>query len=70
MITLTGLVSIVIYLLVAGCVIGLLFYLIQIVPIPEPYRGWIRVALTVLVVLVIIGFLLSLVTGVPLVRLR
>lgn len=68
-ITLAGLVSIVVYLLVAGCIIGLLFYLIHVVPIPEPYKGWIRIALTVLVILVVIGMLLNFV-GVPIVQLR
>lgn len=66
-ITLAGLVSLIVYLLIAGCVIGLLFYLIQVVPVPEPWKGWIRIALTVLVVLFVIGFLLSLI-GVPIVR--
>ena len=68
-ITLAGLVSLIVYLLIAGCVIGLLFYLIQVVPFPEPYKGWIRIVLTVLVVLFIIGVLLNL-AGVPIVQFK
>ena len=68
-ITLAGLVGLIVYLLIAGCIIGLLFYLIHVVPVPEPYKGWIRIVLTVLVVLFIIGVLLNM-AGVPIVQLR
>lgn len=68
MIGIETLVSIIVTLLIAGCVIGLLFYLISIVPVPEPYKTWIRVVLQVLVVLFLIGLLLSFATGRPLIR--
>jgi hypothetical protein len=68
-ITIAGLVSLIVTLLVFGCIVGLLFYLISIVPIPDPYRGWIKVLLQVLVVLVLIGMLLGFV-GYPIVRIR
>ena len=68
-ITLAGLVSLIVYLLIAGCIIGLLFYLIEVVPIREPYKGWIKIVLTVLVVLFIIGVLLNL-AGMPIVQFK
>lgn len=70
MIGIETLVSIIVTLLIAGCVIGLLFYLIHIVPVPEPYKGWIKVVLQVLVILFLIGLLLSFATGRPIIRLR
>jgi len=70
MIGIESLVSIVVTLLIAGCVIGLLFYLISIVPVPQPYKQWIFVVLNVLVVLFLIGLLISYGTGQPLVRFR
>lgn len=68
MIGIETLVSIIVTLLIAGCIIGLLFYLIHIVPVPEPYKGWIKVVLQVLVVLFLIGLLLSFATGRPIIR--
>jgi|GEM_PF-4621259 hypothetical protein len=68
-ISLPGLVSIVITMLIAGCVIGLLYYLITIVPIREPYKEWILIAFKVLVVLFIIGLLLSF-AGFPIVHFK
>ena len=68
-VSLAGLVQIIIFLLIAGCIIGLLFYLIHILPIPEPYKGWIKIVLQVLVVLFIIGVLLNF-AGVPIIQLK
>jgi hypothetical protein len=67
--SMAGLVSIIITLLIFGCIVGLLFYLIHIVPIPAPYKGWILIVLQVLVVLVLIGMLLGF-AGYPIVTLR
>ena len=66
MISLSGAVGIVVYLVVAGLVFWLLSYLIEIVAPPEPFRKIATVALAVLAVLVVIGILLSLVNGTPL----
>lgn len=68
-ITMSGLVSIIVTLLIFGCIVGLLYYLIQVVPVPEPYKGYIKIVLTVLVILCIIGMLLNL-AGYPLVQFR
>jgi hypothetical protein len=68
-ITMAGLVSIIVTLLIFACVVGLLYYLIQVVPVPEPYKGWIKIVLTVLVILCIIGMLLN-VAGFPIVQFR
>ena len=68
-ITMAGMVSLIVTLLIFGCIVGLLFYLIHIVPVPEPYKTWIKIVLQVLVVLVLIGMLLNF-AGVPLVQIR
>ena len=64
----SGLVSLLVYLIVIGCVFGLLLYLVTIVPIPEPFKGWLRIAVIVIAVLVLIFWLLSLVGGGPVMR--
>lgn len=61
----SGLVSVFIYILIIACVAGLLWYLLSILPIPEPFKGWIRIAFTVVVVIFIIFWLLSLVGAGP-----
>ncbi len=63
MISLSAAVNVFIYLLVAGLVFGLLFWLIQFIGLPEPFNKAARVVLAILAVLVIIGILLSLVGG-------
>lgn len=68
MISLTALVSLVIYLVVAGLIFWLLWWLIGYCGIPEPFNKVARVILAVLAVLVCIGLLLSLVGGTPVFR--
>ena len=58
---LNTLVYFVIYLIVAGCIIGLLLWLIDAVPIPEPFHRIARIAIIVIGVLIVIMLLLSLV---------
>jgi hypothetical protein len=65
-ITLQGLVMVVVYLIVAGLVFWLLWWLVGYVGLPEPFRKVANVVLAVAAVLVIIGILLSL-TGRPLI---
>jgi hypothetical protein len=67
MLSLNTLVYAVVYLIVAGLIFGLLWWLVQYVSLPEPFNKVIRVVLAVLAVLVIIGILLSLV-GHPVIR--
>ena len=67
--TMSGLVSIIVTLLIFGCIVGLLFYLIHVVPVPEPYKSWIKIVLQVLVILVLIGMLLNF-AGVPIITIR
>ena len=68
MISLSGLVWAVVYLVVLGLVFWLLHYLLSAVPLPEPFGRVARVVLVVLAVLVVIFLLLSLVGGGPLFR--
>ncbi len=70
MISLSGAVGIVVYLLVAAVVFALLFWLIEYVggqfPGAEPFVKVARIVLMILAVLVCIGFLVSLTSGRPL----
>jgi len=60
-----SLVYLVIYIVVLGCIIGLLLWLIDAVPIPEPFHRIARIAIIVVGVLILILLLLSLVDGGP-----
>lgn len=68
MISLSGAVTIIIYLLVGGLIFWLLWFLINYINPPEPWKKVANVILMILAVLVIIGILLSLVGGQPLFR--
>lgn len=63
MISLSAAVMVVVYLIVAGLIFGLLWWLIGYCGLPAPFDKVARVVLAVLAVLVIIGILLSLVSG-------
>ncbi len=63
MISLAGAVTIILYLLIAGLVFGLLWWLVSYIAPPEPFAKVARVVLAILAVLVVIGILLSLVGG-------
>ncbi len=61
MISLTAIIYIVIFLIVAGLIFGLLWWLIAYCGLPAPFDKVARVVLAIAAVLVIIGALLSLV---------
>ena len=69
MIGLESLVSLVVYLLVAGLIFWLLWWLVNYLAPPEPFNKVLRVILAVAAVLVVIGILLSLLGGRPVFRL-
>ena len=61
--TIEGLVWAVIYLIIAACIIGLLYYLVVVLIgplLPPPFARWVRIAFLILVVLFAIVFLLHL----------
>ncbi len=64
MISLSGAVQIIVYLVVCGLIYWLLAYLIDAVGLPDPFAKVAKVVLIVLAVLVAISILLSLVGGV------
>jgi hypothetical protein len=68
MISLGAVVTLVLYLIVAGLIFWLLWWLIDYCAVPEPFNKIARIVLAVLAVLVVISLLLSLVGGVPLIR--
>jgi hypothetical protein len=57
-----------VYLIVAGLIFWLLWWLIGYVGLPEPFNKVAHVVLAVAAVLVVIGILLSLTNGTPLFR--
>lgn len=67
-IALSGLVNFVIYLIVAGLIFWLLWWLINYIGLPEPFAKIARVIIAVVAVLFVINLLLSLV-GQPIFRL-
>jgi hypothetical protein len=68
MISLSGAVMVILYLLIAGIVFGLLWWLISYINPPEPFKKIANVVLAILAVLVVIGILISLVNGTPIFR--
>jgi hypothetical protein len=56
-----GLVTLIIYLLVIGILIALIWYVLDAIPIPEPINRIIKIAVIVICCLVIILLLLSMI---------
>lgn len=65
----TSLIMLVVYLIVIGIIVWLLIYLIDNVPLPEPFNRVARVVIMVVGVLIVILLLLQFVgaidTGIP-----
>lgn len=57
------LVNLVVYLIVVGCILGLLLYLVNIAPVPEPWKGWLHFLVIGATILIIIFILLGLIGG-------
>ena len=68
MISIGAAATVIVYLIVAGLVFWLLWWLVGYVGIPEPFNKIANVILAILAVMVIIGILVSLVGGQPLFR--
>jgi predicted PurR-regulated permease PerM len=68
MLSLTGMVTIVVYLIVAGLVFWLLSWLVDYCEVKDPFRKVAKIVLAIMAVLVVIGILLSLVGGTPIFR--
>lgn len=68
MISLSGAVQVLIYLIVAGLIFGLLWWLVGCCGLPEPFDKVCRVVLAVLAVLVLIGILLTFAGSQPIFR--
>lgn len=68
MISLSGVIGTVVYLVVIGLVFWLLWWALGKINPPEPFRKVAEVVLVLLAVLVVIGLLLSLVGGGPVFR--
>jgi hypothetical protein len=68
MISISAAVTTIVYLIVAGLIFWLLWWLVNYCNPPEPFRKIANVVLAILAVLVVIGILLSLVTAQPIFR--
>lgn len=68
MISLSGAITIVVQLVVAGLVFWLLYWLVNFINPPEPFKKTATVILAILAVLVVIGLLLSFSGGGPIFR--
>lgn len=66
---LSVLVHLLVWIIIVGCIFGLLWWLIGFVGLPEPFNKIARVAVAVIAVLLLINVLLGLV-GTPLIRMR
>jgi hypothetical protein len=60
-----ALLNLVIYLIVLGCIVGLLLYLVSIAPIPEPFKGWLWFIVMAFAIIAVIYVLLGLLGGQP-----
>lgn len=69
MLSAAALVNILIWIIILGCIFGLLWWLIGYVGLPEPFNKVARIVIAVVAVLVLINVLLG-VVGEPLVRLH
>ena len=65
----SGLIGLLVWIIIIGCIFGLLWWLIGYVGLPEPFNKVARVVVAVIAVLLLINVLLGLV-GAPLVRLK
>jgi hypothetical protein len=70
MVGMNELVSIVIYLLIVGGIVWLLWWLVAFIGLPEPFNKVARVLIAVVAVLAMINLLLTLGGATPLVRWR
>ena len=61
------LVSLLVWIIIIGCIFGLLWWLIGYIGLPEPFNKVARIIVAVVAVLLLINFLLSL-AGTPLVN--
>lgn len=68
MITLSALVSLVVWLIIAGLVYWLVLWVLGQIGVPEPFNKVIRVVVAIFVFLIVLNALLTL-AGVPIVKL-
>ena len=66
---LSSLVHILVWIIIVGCIFGLLWWLIGYIGLPEPFNKIARIAVAVIAVLLLINVLLGLV-GTPMVHLN
>lgn len=69
-VSLAGLISFIVWLMVVGGVCWLLWWLIGYVGLPEPFNKVARVVVAVVAVLLLINLLLTLTPSGPFIRLR
>lgn len=60
-----ALVSLIVWIIIIGSIVGLLWWLVGFVGLPEPFNKVARVAIAVVAVLLLINMLLGLTGGAP-----
>jgi hypothetical protein len=60
MLSIAALINLLIYLVVLGIIVALVFWVVDAIPIPQPFNRIIKIVATVLVVLIVILLLLNL----------
>ncbi len=60
-----ALIHLVVYLVIIGCIIGALLYLVSIAPMPEPFKSWLWFAVVAIAVLIVIFYILLPLAGSP-----
>jgi len=58
-----ALINLIIWLLIVGILLALVYYVLDAIPIPQPFNRIIRVVLVVVAVLVVVLLLLQLIGG-------
>ncbi len=65
-----GLIQALIWLIIIGCIFGLLWWLIGYIGLPAPFDKVARVVVAIVAVLLLVNFLLGIAGGTPFVRWR
>jgi Mg/Co/Ni transporter MgtE len=50
-------------LILIGCAFGLALFIVGVLPIPEPFKGWLRIAVMVVGALFLLFWIVSLLGG-------
>jgi|PlaIllAssembly_1097288.scaffolds.fasta_scaffold3450019_1 small basic protein len=52
-------------LILIGCAFGVVLFIVSVLPIPDPFKGWLRIAVLVLGAILILFWIVSILGGGP-----